>query len=123
MAESLHYILHKEMKTLLNDIMPSVSLTDNLLAICNTYFQRKQEAILGFQKAIQQIEKQTATKAVSLLISGNLQCKRRGNSLLKLQMKKKKKKLIIFNGKRNTAKNKVTLSVVIQYYKLFVMNL
>ena len=111
------------MKTLLNDIMPSVSLTDNLLAICNTYFQRKQEAILGFQKAIQQIEKQTATKAVSLLISGNLQCKRRGNSLLKLQMKKKKKKLIIFNGKRNTAKNKVTLSVVIQYYKLFVMNL
>lgn len=123
MAEILHYILHKEMKTLLNDIMPSVSLTDNLLAICNTYFQRKQEAILGFQKAIQQIEKQTATKAVRLLISGNLQCKRRGNSLLKLQMKKKKKKLIIFNGKRNTAKNKVTLSVVIQYYKLFVMNL
>lgn len=123
MAEILHYILHKEMKTFLNDIMPSVSLTDNLLAICNTYFQRKQEAILGFQKAIQQIEKQTATKAVRLLISGNLQCKRRGNSLLKLQMKKKKKKLIIFNGKRNTAKNKVTLSVVIQYYKLFVMNL
>lgn len=89
MAEILHYILHKEMKTLLNDITPSISLTENLLAICNTYFQRKQEAILGFQKAIQQIEKQTATNAVSLLISGNLQCKRRGNNLLKLQMKKK----------------------------------
>ena len=117
MAEILHYILHKEMKTLLKDNMPSVSLTDNLIAICNTHFQRKQEAILGFQKAIQQIEKQTTTNAVSLLISGNLQFKRRGNNLPKLQMKKKKK-VIIFNGKRNTAKNKVTLSVVIQYYKL-----
>ena len=40
MAEILHYILHKEMKTLLNDIMPSASLTDNLVAICNTYFQK-----------------------------------------------------------------------------------
>ena len=90
MAEILHYILHKEMKTLLKDNMPSVSLTDNLIAICNTHFQRKQEAILGFQKAIQQIEKQTTTNAVSLLISGNLQFKRRGNNLPKLQMKKKK---------------------------------
>ena len=108
MAEILHYILHKEMKTLLNDIMPSVSLTDNLLAICNTYFQRKQEAILGFQKAIQQIEKQTATKAVSLLISGNLQCKRRGNSLLKLQMKKKKKKSSLYlMGKETQQRTKL----------------
>ena len=107
MAEILHYILHKEMKTLLNDIMPSVSLTDNLLAICNTYFQRKQEAILGFQKAIQQIEKQTATKAVSLLISGNLQCKRRGNSLLKLQMKKKKKSSLYLMGKETQQRTKL----------------
>ena len=106
MAEILHYILHKEMKTLLKDNMPSVSLTDNLIAICNTYFQRKQEAILGFQKAIQQIEKQTTTNAVSLLISGNLQFKRRGNNLPKLQMKKKKRSLYL-TGKETQQRTKL----------------
>ena len=40
MTEILYYILLKEMKIVLNDIMPSVSLTDNLLEICDTYFQR-----------------------------------------------------------------------------------